>query len=305
MRLRTWISVSAAICGVGLLSLQRSPNRVDAQVPVSADRAADTKAVLESSKAFSQAFQKGDAKELALHWTENGEYSDDRGVNLRGRDAIEKAFTAVLKTTHKGNVEALVESIRFPSKDTAIEEGILRRTSDGPELPSSSFYRTLHVREGGQWRIALSREWGTGQDRLEDLAWLVGAWKGTTKDKETTLSFHWDKTKPFMTGLFTTKLNGKAITTGQLKIGFDPNKNLLRSWHFDDDGGHGQAYWLRDGNRWVLDSRGALADGTPTASLNILTRMGPSEIGWRSIDRVVGGEAITDTLPLKLTRVAQ
>lgn len=279
----------------------RSTDRAHAQATKEND--ADRKAIVEASRAFSQAFAKGDAKEVASHWTENGEYSDDRGADLRGRTAIERAFAAHFKTKAKSQVEVLIESIRFPSKDTAIEEGILRSGGDGPELPTSSFYRVLHVREDGNWRIALSREWGTGLDRLEDLAWLVGDWKAASKDRDMTLSFEWDKSKPFMAGKFTTSTKGKIVASGTIKIGFDAAKGKLRSWHFDVDGGHGQAMWIRDGNRWVLDSMGALKDGTPTGSLNTITRLNANEINWRSIDRVIGDQAVPDTLPIKLTRV--
>ncbi|MEI7684295.1 MAG: SgcJ/EcaC family oxidoreductase [Planctomycetota bacterium] len=298
MRIR--LLAALGFCGVaGLFAWQfaqaQAPTAVSALSP-------DHQAIVEASKAFTQAFQKGDAKALAAHWTEQGEYSDDRGVELRGRAALEKAFAAVLKAAPKGPVDVQIESIRFPSKDTAIEEGILRRGSDGPELPSSTFYRVWHVREAGQWRVAAAREWGAGRDRMEDLAWLVGVWKGVAKEKEMTLTFSWDKTKPFMTGQFATKAKDKVVASGQIKIAFDAGKNLIRSWSFDDDGGHGQAMWVRDGNRWVMDSRGALTDGTSTAALNILTRLGPNEILWRSIDRVIGGAAAPDTLPIKLIR---
>lgn len=302
-KIRTYIVAGTTVSLLaGLLLCGRPMRLARAQPSVGADREADRKAIVESSQAFAKAFKKGDAKAVAEQWTEQGEYSDDRGTQLRGRAAIEKAFAAHFKSKPDAAVETLIEAIRFPAKDLAIEEGILRRGSDGPELPSSSFYRVVHVRENGGWRIAISREWGTGQDRLEDLAWLVGTWKGAVKDKEMSLTFTWDKTKPFMTGSFVTKTKDKLVASGNLKIGFDATKGLLRSWHFDEAGGHGQSLWLRDGNRWVMDSIGANVDGAPTGSINVLTRLGKDEIAWRSIDRVVGGRPLPDTLPIKLTR---
>ena len=62
--------------------------------------------------------------------------------------------------------------------------------------------------------------------------------------------------------------------------------------------------WLREGNNWVVDSHGNQADGAETASVNILTRFGGDELGWRSIDRMVGGQAQPDSLPVRLKRVA-
>ena len=74
----------------------------------------------------------------------------------------------------------------------AIEEGILRFTPDGPGLPTSTMYTASHVREDGTWLLAYSREWGAGQDRLGDLAFLIGKWEGGPKGQTMMLSFDKD-----------------------------------------------------------------------------------------------------------------
>src|SRR5262249_53082899 len=101
---------------------------------------------------------------------------------------------------------------------------------------------------------------------------------------------------------YSQKTKGKVVSSGMFRIAMDPQRGQLRSWHFDDDGGHGQALWLRDGNRWVLDSFGVLADGTNTESVNVLVRIGKDAITWQSIDREVDGDSLPDTAPIKLTR---
>jgi uncharacterized protein (TIGR02246 family) len=265
----------------------------------------DREAIRESSRAFTECCHRGDARAVASLWTENGEFEDEDGTILRGRSAIEKAFREVFKEKEKHKIKVHVTSIRFPSRDCAIEEGVLRRLSSGPELPTSTLYRAFHVREGKQWRMAVAHEWGADEDHLEDLDWLLGAWKAKAGEQEVTLSLHKEKHKPYIVGTFTKKAKGKVTSAGTLKIGFDSQRGQLRSWHFDDDGGHGQSLWIRDGSRWVLDSIGALPDGTETAALNILTRLGDREITWRSIDRVVGDEELPDTAPIKLVRVPE
>jgi uncharacterized protein (TIGR02246 family) len=265
----------------------------------------DREAILKSSRDFAQAFAKGDAKAIASFWTENGEYHDESGEVVRGRDAIEKAFAEFFKDKPSTKVEVLIESIRFPAHDLAIEEGILRQGGGDKELPATTLYSVAHLREAGQWKIVVAREWGAGQDRLHDLDWLLGEWKATIQDQEVILSFSKDKSKPFHVGQFTKKAKGKVVSSGTMKIGLDAQRGQLRSWHFDDDGGHGQAVWVRDGNRWVLDSIGVLADGTETAAVNILSRLSPNEVTWRSIDRVMGDEKLPDTVPIKLTRAGK
>lgn len=268
--------------------------------PVKTSAAED--AIRKSSQDFARAFESGNARAVASFWTEQGEYQDESGAVIRGRTAIEKAFVELFKENANARVEVLIESIRFPADGLAIEEGLLRQSGAGKDLPGTTMYSVIHVREGDQWKIALAREWGAGQDRLQDLHWLLGDWKASIADQEVTLSLKQDGKKPFLHGTFVKKTKGKVISSGTMRIGFDGQKGMLRSWHFDDDGGHGEALWVRDGNRWVLDSVGVLADGTETASVNILTRLNNQEITWRSIDRVSGGEALPDTVPIKLTR---
>jgi uncharacterized protein (TIGR02246 family) len=267
------------------------------------ERKADNAAIRQSAREFNEAYSKGDAKAVAAFWTAAGEYQGEGGLELRGREAIEKAFAELFKNEKHGKVEVEIQAIRFPSRDTAIEEGFLRHIPDGPGLPSSSLYHALHVREDGKWRIAASREWGTGQDRLGDLAFLIGKWEGGAKGQAMSLSLEKDGDNPFIVGKFSRKADGKVVAGGTIKIGLDAQRGQIRSWHFDNDGGQGQCLWLRDGNRWVLDATGATADGADTAAVNLISRLNADEIVWRSIDRVVGGEPLPDTAPVKLTRV--
>lgn len=267
------------------------------------DRSADRAAIEKSSRDFSAAFAKGDAKTIAAMWTDDGEYHDDNGTTLRGRAEIEKAFGEHFKQDSAGTTEVLIEAIRFPARDLAVEDGLLRPGGSGKDLPSSTRYSVLHVREGGQWKIAMAREWGAGQDRLEDLDWLSGTWTAKVEDQEMSLTFQRDKGKSRMVGSFAKKTKGKVIASGTMKVALDPQSGRLRSWHFDDDGGHGQARWIRDGNLWVLDAVGVTADGIDTAGINLLGRVSRDEITWRSIDRIAGDRALPDTVPVKLTRV--
>ena len=117
------------------------------------------------------------------------------------------------------------------------------------------------------------------------------------------LTFTRDGQKPFLLGRFTRRAGGKEVDSGTMRIGLDPQTGRLRSWHFDAGGGHGQALWVRDGSRWVLDAVGVLGDGTETASVNVLGRVNNDAITWQSIDRVMGDQALPDTAPLRLSRV--
>jgi uncharacterized protein (TIGR02246 family) len=292
-----------AALAIGALSARDNPAPGPKKLAANPGREADTEAILSSSRESAGAFNRGDAQAVAAQWTEQGECYDADGELVRGRAAIEQAFAEFFKEHPKARIEVLVGAVRFPAPDLAVEEGVLRQATAGKELPATTLYSTTHVRDGGQWRVAVSREWGAGQDRLEDLDWLLGQWRAAPKDQEVTLTVTRDEQKPFLLGRFTKRAGGKEVDSGTLRIGLDPQTGRLRSWHFDEGGGHGQALWVRDGSRWVLDAVGVLGDGTETASVNVLGRVNNDAITWQSIDRVMGDQALPDTVPLRLSRV--
>jgi uncharacterized protein (TIGR02246 family) len=265
-------------------------------------READREAIRKSAREFTEAFEKRDAKATAALWTEKGEYIDESGDAVTGREAIEKAFADHFKESPKSKIDIRIYSIHFPASDLAVEEGILRSVPGGIGLPTSSEYSTTHVREGGTWKIAISREWGQDRDRLEDLEWLLGTWKNAENGRELVWTFERDANRGIIVGRISQKAGDKVLSSGNMRIAVDPELGQIRSWYFNDDGGHGQALWFRDGNRWNMDSIGVLATGAETTSANILTRVGSDAISMQSIERTVEGESLPNTTPIRLTR---
>jgi len=301
-----------ALLAVGLLghgqaprfaALQAVQNKDAPKTTDDKDREPDREALRKSSAEFVQAFDKGDAKALAALWTEQGEYRDDSGEVIRGRAALEKAYAEQFKARPKARIEVEVRSIRFPSRDTAIEEGTLRLKPAGAVLPTATRYSVLHVREDGKWKLASVHETGATEDKLDDIAWLIGSWTARSKDREISLTYEWNAKRTRILQQFSAKEGGKVTVSGTQTIAWDPQSGRLRSWLHDDDGGHGQALWFRDGNRWVLDSLGVLPDGRETSATNIITRLNDDEFVWRSTHRSVAGGNIPDAEPVKLARV--
>jgi hypothetical protein len=160
----------------------------------------------------------------------------------------------------------------------------------------------VHVREDGAWHIALCREWGADECRMIDLDWLLGTWHGEAKDRKMDITFTRDGDGPFLVGKFTTTVYGKAAPGPSMRIGIDPATRQFMSWHFDPDGGYGHGAWLRERNHWVVDSHGIQGDGAATAAVNVLSRFGEDEVGWRTIDRKVGDKSLPDLYPIRLKR---
>ena len=191
---------------IGLYSAFRSTAEVHAQ---GGDKKAggkkddgnetDRAAIQKTVRGFIAALEKGDAKSAAGHWTENGEYHSDDGTVLQGRAVIEKEYVAAFaKRKTKIKIDVDVESIRFPSKDTAIEEGHFTIHADKDHSTASKYTTVLHVREGGQWLMAVVREWPRAGVSVRDLDWLIGTWIAKSDDIEIKSAYEWWGDKSFL-----------------------------------------------------------------------------------------------------------
>jgi uncharacterized protein (TIGR02246 family) len=264
---------------------------------------ADRKAILKAGKDFIKAFEKGDAKAVASFWTEQGEYIDDDGSTLRGRAAIQEAYEKSFAKHPKRKAKVEVESLRFPSSNSAIEEGYFT-VQRGKDDTITSRYSVLHVKENGQWRMAVVREWPREASTLHELSWLIGSWTAKRDDAEVHTTYEWWGDKKFLRMQFTITEKGRTQKGFQL-IGRDAATGNVRSWTFEEDGDFGEATWARDGKRWVLDSAGVVGEGSVMSATIILTRVNNDAFTWQAINRVIDGEELEDAPPVKVTRVKE
>lgn len=268
-------------------------------------RAADVEAIKKTGQEYIKAFEKGDAKALAGFWTEGGEFNTADGDTIRGRAAIEKGYAELFARKEPRKIELEPTSIRFPSADTAVLEGTVRRKNAEGELISSSFTHTLLVREGGQWKLALVKETErdvANDDSLKDLDWLIGTWVAGGKEKEVVTTYEWDDNKAWIRGKFTVKEGGKVVETGAQWIGKDNAQGIIRGWVFQSDGGFGESTWTRDGKQWTVEAAGVLPDGREMNATNIYVRTGPDAWTFQSTNRTLAGVALPNTEPIKVTR---
>lgn len=83
----------------------------------------DLAAIRAGSVTFVAAFNKRDAKAVAALWTQDGEYIDEAGRRIAGRDAIEKAYAEFFADHPNVALRITIESLRQVSPKTAIEQG--------------------------------------------------------------------------------------------------------------------------------------------------------------------------------------
>lgn len=269
----------------------------------SSPTSADEEAIRQSSNEFERAFAAKDAAAVAAGWAPRGEFQNDSGIVLQGRGEVEKAYAALFANMFQPKAKVMIDSIRFPSKEMAVELGSIVVSHAGPELPTSTRYEAIHAREEGKWKLAFVREWHPDGHGLEELDWLVGKWQAKSGEEEYHFAFEWNRTKTYLLARYAKKQGGQTIVSGSQRIGVDPRTGLLHGWHFDEDGGFGESVWLRDRTSWLMDSVGVTADGARTASVSILTRVHDNEFTWRSVNRWMEEEHVPDSAPIRLLRV--
>jgi hypothetical protein len=114
----------------------------------------------------------------------------------------------------------------------------------------------------------------------------------------------WMANRAFLRVEITARDKSGDIPGGMQIISRHPQSGELVSWFFSANGGFGTGIWHRDGSRYVIETQGVAADGTPTSATNILYRADDNVISWQSTRRHLGDIALPDVKELVIDRVA-
>ena len=158
----------------------KAPAEAKAPAEPKADPDAELAAIRAQSEAFVAAFNGQDAKALAALWTKNGEYLDESGRRLNGREEIEKGYAEFFANNPGVKIQVTLDAVNLLSPTTAVEDGhaVALRTETSP--PSLSRYTVIHVKVDGNWLMASVRdtniETPAPDSSSKDLEWLIGTW---------------------------------------------------------------------------------------------------------------------------------
>ena len=296
-----YITISLALLRV-CLSAQAQDTNAPAQ-----DRTADTQAIRAVVEAFTKAFDAGDAAAVAATFTAGALVVDEEGQRTEGRAAIRDLLANSFKNAPGSKIAIQVDSLRFLSTDTALEEGRTTITpKQGAGDPEFSRFTAVYVKESGHWLQAAVRDEPAANlsvhDRLKELEWLVGEWVNESQEAVVFTTCKWADNGNFLLREFTVKALGKPVMSGSQRIGWDPVRRQFKSWVFDTEGGYVEAYWTRDGNQWVAKAEGVTQSGEPASATNIITRLGKDRIGWQSVNRTLGGAGVPGVDEFTLVR---
>mgnify|MGYP001148470827 CR=1 FL=1 len=292
--------------------------RAPAQSTATADEAAIRALVVE----FTRAFNAGDAKGVAALFTENARIATEGGDGVEGRTAIEKLFAESFSASPGQIIVVKTDSLRMLGSEAALEEGTATITgastgddadadADADARAGSSRYTAAYVKVDGKWlqddvhdypllKAAVARP---AHEHLKELEWLVGEWLDESDDAEVRTTCDWSDDHHFLLRSFKMRIGGRIEVSGVQRIGWDPRFNQFRSWVFDSEGGFSDGLWSRDDQgRWIIKSTGFLKDGRTVSATNILTRGDGDSLRWGSVDRTLGGNALSDVEEVVLVR---
>ncbi len=297
---RSWLPGLAALA----LGVAVRPAPAD-EPPGNGDEKA---AIARNAEAFVEAFPKGDAEALAAFWTADGDYTDEAGRCLKGREAIAKAFRELFAENKDLKLRIESESFRFLTPDVAVEDGVSAVIQPEGTPPNRARYTIVHVKKDGKWQLSNVRESiyapPTNHERLRDLEWLIGEWAEESGEHQgERLAFDWSENQNFVLGSFTTTARDIPVGNLTLWIGWDPLAKTVRSWMFDATGGFGGGTWTRDGDRWTVKSHAVTREGKKMTATYVLGRVDENTITLQAKDRTLNGNQVPDSKEFKLKRV--
>jgi uncharacterized protein (TIGR02246 family) len=265
-------------------------------------------AIGKNGEAFIEAFHKGDAKALAAFWTEDGDYTDQAGRHMKGREAIEKAFEGFFAENKDLKLRINSTSLRFVTPDVAVEDGTTEVIPPDGGPPSRARYTIVHVQKDGKWLLSSVREAAfappSNHEHLRGLDWAIGEWSGEAGNGEVVrLLFTWSENQGFLIGTLATTFKNITLSGATQWIGWDPLEKRLRSWIFDTNGGFGEGSWTKDGNRYVIKASAVQQDGKKVTATNIITHVDSDNATWQSTERTVDGKPLPDIKEIKMKRV--
>ncbi|HXL27435.1 MAG TPA: SgcJ/EcaC family oxidoreductase [Chthoniobacterales bacterium] len=266
----------------------------------------ETTAIANQAAEYAKAYNAGDAKALARYFTDDAEYTDENGQLTQGRSDIEQLLRDTFADNKGATLDVQVDSVRPLDSDLFEEKGTTTVTSSSGDRQSSS-YTALHARKNGEWLISRLFEFPAAEptpgQQLSQLAWMVGTWKDKGGSTSVETKADWARGNNFLTRTFKVSKGDDVLLEGWQIIGWDPVENRIRSWIFDSEGGYGQAFWTRDGNRWLLKETRVSADGSESSAEQTLTYVDQDHCTFESANRTLNGDLQPNIDKIEIDRV--
>ena len=265
-------------------------------------------AVLANDRAYEEAYATADVEKLAAFFTEDAEYTSDDGRTFSGNAAIKACLRDAFRINKGAKLSINVDSVKPLTPEVVVEKGSTTVISKTGE-PVEALYTAVHVKKDNQWKISQIIETPmpeiTPTERLAELGWLVGQWEEADKEAGVTIHsrYQWARGGSYITRNVTVKRGDDPVLEGWQIIGWDPVEGAIRSWTFDDEGGHSGGFWTREGQRWLVRESGYAPDGSRTSADQTITKTADDRFYWESANRTLDGDPQPSIGRIEIRRV--
>jgi uncharacterized protein (TIGR02246 family) len=275
------------------------------------EQQADEKAIRQLGESMAKAYEEGNARAAAAHFTEDAEYVDENGHSCQGQQEIEKCLEEFFSEHATCKLEFSIESIRFVAPNLAVEDGTTRIVHTEGDGPVNSCYTAVHVKQlDGKWLMASLRDRAPKESRrehaaqLKQLDWLLGDWIDEGDDSVVMFACEAVDGGNYLLRKFTVQIAGQESMTGTQRIGWDPVSGKFRVWLFDSSGGYADGSFRRDGDRWILRMSGVTGEGQSASGTSIYNLINDHTMTWQNVDHEVDGEQLPDSEVITIVRQA-
>lgn len=246
---------------------------------------------------YLHAFNRRDADAVATLWAADGESLNlDSGERTLGREAIRDVFASLFASTPGATLTIDVQEIRPIRVDVAVIDGTACIAA-APGSAAATRFSAVVVREHDRWLLESMREAAAEPPThdphpLADLAWLVGFWEDEGEGVTAGTRCDWTPGQGFLLRRHSVAPDNRPATlpqTGDERIpgllpagpaqpidvteliGWDPDRESIRSWIFSSDGRFAEATWQQDASGWVVLVEGRGADSGREVRCALLT----------------------------------
>ncbi|MCA9447006.1 MAG: nuclear transport factor 2 family protein [Candidatus Omnitrophica bacterium] len=259
----------------------------------------DEAAVRATVEKYVDAFNAGDVDALISVWADDGDYVDQFGTMIQGKENIAREYRKYFARTENPTLKVDILSMKMLGDSVATEDGI-READIGPTgEPLRVRYTAIHVKKDGKWLVQSIRDsiatTPSNFKYLRDLSWMIGEWVDTEEDGTLIhTSCDWSKDKNFLIRNLSSMYQGKTTMTALQMIGWDAVNGQIKSWQFDSNGAIGVGTWSFDGQKWLVNSETSLPTGQVIKETHVISKGENDTMVFESKDRTIDGEEIPD-----------
>lgn len=265
----------------------------------------DSELITKAAMSYQKAFNAKDAEALAAHFTADAEMAVGTDV-LKGRDAIKADYVALFKSDNVPTLKLEDIHVSVISPSVAIETGTAILSNS--EVTETTTYRAVHVKEASGWLLdrvqdeVVAEPPPSNYDQLKALEWLVGSWTLKSDQNEMSVNCRWTTNRNFLVQTYSVSGGEASDLQGTQVIGWDPSRQVIRSWMFDSDGGFGSGAWSGEGDNWTVTTLQIVPTGEQATATNVYRRIDDNTMQFKSVGRQVGGKLMKNVPVAEFTR---